>query len=352
MDENNRPMKKKKATTINDIANYLGIAKSTVSNVFTKKKYVSEEIRQKVLKACEEMDYYPSFIASTLVTKRTNIIGIFFELNAKYQDYYSDLIRASMETAADKGFQVLLYYNNYAENVSKMLVKGKAPIDGAILVSPQRLDPRIKNFSKVNIPFIVVGHLSNKETLRNLYFDQVDTDNKLLTYQVTGKLIEMGHEKIAFLNSKSALTITEDRQLGYKECLKRNKIKVDDTIIFHTGSTEEEGYKIGAQLMENRLDVTAFITANDLLSAGIYRAAVEKGLSIGGDLSVIALGGSVYTNSKLNPPLSHAKQNYHKMAEIATSRLIERITVEKQLESKIFIESSELIITNSISKRR
>ena len=52
--------------SINDVARKVGVAKSTVSNALTGKKYVSPELKEKVLKACKELDYTPNFYASSL----------------------------------------------------------------------------------------------------------------------------------------------------------------------------------------------------------------------------------------------------------------------------------------------
>ena len=82
-------------TTINDIAKKAGVAKSTVSNVFSKKKYVSPEICERVMKICKELDFQPNFYAASLSNKqKTNLIGLFLETSdsGDYRPFYNELI--------------------------------------------------------------------------------------------------------------------------------------------------------------------------------------------------------------------------------------------------------------------
>ena len=80
--------------TITDIAQRAGVAKSTVSNALTGKKYVSEELKQKILDICDEMNYSPNFYASRLSGNRTNIISLFLEEseNGVYHSIYTIFI--------------------------------------------------------------------------------------------------------------------------------------------------------------------------------------------------------------------------------------------------------------------
>lgn len=91
--------------TINDVAKRCGVVKSTVSNALTGKKYVSPELKQKILDACKELDFQPNFYASTLARGNTNIIALVLEedSNEKFRGFYSDLIVACLRTAARHG---------------------------------------------------------------------------------------------------------------------------------------------------------------------------------------------------------------------------------------------------------
>jgi len=55
--------------TINDVAKKANVSKSTVSNVFSQKKFISQKLTQRVLEAAEELGYKSNYYAQTLATK-------------------------------------------------------------------------------------------------------------------------------------------------------------------------------------------------------------------------------------------------------------------------------------------
>jgi len=56
--------------TIRDIASRAGVSKSTVSRVITGKGFASQEAREKVLKAIEELKYKPNGLARAMVSQK------------------------------------------------------------------------------------------------------------------------------------------------------------------------------------------------------------------------------------------------------------------------------------------
>ena len=147
--------------TIDEIAKKSGVAKSTVSNVLTGRKFVSPEITERVLQVCKEMDYKPNFFAKLLSTKaKTNIIGLFLEeSNAfKYQNFYSILIESIINEASKFNMSLLIYNGLNDEETLDKLRLGQSPIDGGIILSPKIGDKRITQLNDTLIPFVLIGH--------------------------------------------------------------------------------------------------------------------------------------------------------------------------------------------------
>lgn len=91
-------------TNINDVAKRCGVAKSTVSNALTGKKYVSPELKQKVLDACKELDFQPDFYASSRASEN-NIVALVLEEDSRhtFRAFYTDLVMACLKMAASAG---------------------------------------------------------------------------------------------------------------------------------------------------------------------------------------------------------------------------------------------------------
>jgi DNA-binding LacI/PurR family transcriptional regulator len=308
-------------TTINDVASLAKVAKSTVSNVLSNKKNVSDEIRKRVLDACDQLNYTPSFTASTLASKKTKIIGLFLEAEELYdgfKDFYNELIKSVViHTAAEK-YNVIIYYYVEQSELSSSAQLYKGLLDGAIFLMPQANDYRIELFNQQNIPFVVIGHPQND----NIYYS-VDANNEAITFEITQHLIKKGHKKILFFNSKDGYTITQDRLSGFLNALRVYHCSEKDSLIINC---DNSGLAAETYLRENihALPYTAIIVPSDIAGARIYPILSENGYQIGKDISVFALGGTSIHN-KLTPELSTSKQDYFEMGKISVQMLMDHL---------------------------
>ncbi len=329
----------KKMISINDIAEKTGVAKSTVSNVLSGKRYVSESIRQKVLKVCKEYNYSPNFYASVLSNSdnvKTNIIGIFLETSTKrYHNFYNDVIRTVVTYWSDYDVNVLLYFGPKEKEVSDKLRKGQSPIDGAILVGPTLMDTRISEMELNSIPFVVIGSTdSDKITC-------VDTNNESLCEYIARKMIDSGKDKICLINSNKSLTISKDREKGFNKAIEEKKPSMHASFYTENSSVEEGFYHASLSLEKG---YNAFIVGSAIIAKGVYQAVESKHLTIGKDVIVFALGSPKKDLEGFKVPLSYAEQDYDELALQASIQLREIINEGSPhnvlIKSKIHVNDS------------
>lgn len=302
---------------ITDVAAKAGVAKSTVSNVLTGRKFVSEELRQKVLTACKELDFQPNFCASGLSSRRTNIIALLLENTTDIGTYpfYKDLMMSCLTEASVQGYSLLVYYDSDKTKLLQTLRQGRAPIDGAVLLAPGVDDERLVEMENNRITCVVIGRPSHDD------IGYVDIDNKGLVVDVVDKLIEMYGKNIYLLNSSNNLTISQDRDNGFVEVCAARGIDTEGRLFHNELCSEEESYDIAMRLAEPN---AVFVTANEGLAKGVYRAVADRGLSVGKDVGVFALGRSI-EHGHFAPKLSYACQSYEQLGKIAVDALINEI---------------------------
>ena len=92
--------------TIIDVAKKAGVSKSTVSRVLTNNGYVSEESKQKVLDAMDEIGYIPNLLARQLQSGVTKTIGF---IAPSYMSSMGKFLQVFMESAKNNGYFVNLY---------------------------------------------------------------------------------------------------------------------------------------------------------------------------------------------------------------------------------------------------
>ncbi len=305
---------------ITDVADKAGVAKSTVSNVLTGKKFVSEELKQKVLAACKELDFQPNFYAAGLSSKKTNIIALLLEATPEINSYpfYKDLIMACLRGAAEQGYSLLVYYEDDDEKLLRTLRQGRSPIDGAILLTPSIDDGRLAEMESSRTNCVVIG----RPTVDDIRY--VDIDNSGLVREAVGKLVADYGKNVYLFNSNSRLTISQDRTATFLELCGEYGIDGAGRVFESVDSTEADGYEFAKNLVTRG---AVFVTANEALAKGVYRAAEEKGMKIGGDVAVFALGRSVQ-HGKFTPKLSYAWQDYEELGKHAVDMLISEINGE------------------------
>lgn len=333
--------------TITDIAERAGVAKSTVSNALTGKKYVSEELKQKIINICDELHYTPNFYASRLSGNRTNIIALFLEEsdNGVYHSFYTELIESCLKYLSKHGYNLLISYNSDNRVKNSFLQKGKAPVDGAIIMAPVVKDERILQFESELVPCVSIGKPDASQAI-----SYVDVDNFKLVQDAVNLLTVNGYKKIYLLNANKSLNISQDRTKAFLKALEDNGLEGGEGNVFYCPeSTFEEGKKFTMPIMEKD---AAFITANVRLAEGVYAAADEHRLEVGKSVGVFALGGK--RNEKVTPNLTYATQDYSKLAKMAAKTLLRKLkkTQEgEEVENEVAFIASKICFDTSINKR-
>ena len=333
--------------TIKDIAERAGVAKSTVSNALTGKKYVSDDLKQKILDICEEMHYYPNFYASRLSGNQTNIIALFLEEseNGVYHSFYTELLESCLKYLSKHDYNLLISYNPDKKTKNSFLQRGKAPVDGAIIMAPSVNDKRILQFESDLIPCVSIGKPDNSQLV-----SYVDVDNFKLVGDAVNLLASNGYKRIYLINANESLNISRERTSAFLQALEENGLEGGKEHIFYTvDSNNKEGMEIADKLMREN---TAFITANVRIAEGVYASTEKAGLEVGKNVGVFALGGK--KNEKTTPNLSYATQDYAKLAKMASKTLLRQLKRAQEgevVETEVALIPSRICFDTSINKK-
>jgi len=328
-------------STINDVARAAKVAKSTVSNVLNNTKNVSPSVRARVLTACKDLNYIPNFTASSLVTKKTKIIGLYLGTEKQYQDFYSVLIKAVMIAAGTENYKILLYYFVDSQEMSSALGFDKGLLDGAIFLTPLVHDFRIEHMTVNEIPFVLIGR---SEELTNAY--SVDVDNVNLTYEIAQRLIQLGHQNILFFNGNPDYTISIDRLIGFNKALQQYKIDSKNCSVVNTDNSGTQALNYLRETISG-FKYTAIIVPSDIIGAILYPILQANRYTVGEDIAVASLGGTSVAFD-LVPKLTTTKQNYNEIGTKAFELLHALMNGKTPEEEQVVIES-DIIFTNSCS---
>lgn len=268
--------------TRRDVAKEAGVSEATVSHVINNTKYVSPELKKRVLQAIDKLDYCPSPIAQSMVTKKSKHVAIL--VNDLKNPRYAGIAEAMQNEAAKYGYIVsLIDFQSFGirhERVAQMISRN---LDGIFVATyVDKLAGALKVAMSSGIKIICAG--DGFGTILNTdYADAID--------DMVRDLVSQGHTRIAYLSGYSVKETRHSKFQAYVDALHHNGLAYDSNLVVDYNPTQEVSFKTGYEsmriLLERGTEVTAVFAVNDLAAVGAMKAIREYGLRIPEDISVV-----------------------------------------------------------------
>ena len=270
-----------KNVTLKDVAKAAGVSYATVSRALSGSSQIGSETRERVLKLCDEMGYTTNFVARSMVTKRTNLIGLV--VPSVDNQFMSELAYHAEVSARSHGYNIMLCDSGPDLRQEKTVVKlllGRQ-VDG-ILIVPQ--SSRSYESLKPYLDQTPTVFLS--ENLRDQPQSYVAVDNSRGTYLGTQYLYELGHRDSLYFGQRQSTT-HQLRAEGYLKACQELGLAPRYFNSEYTRSSIQGGYQLAKELFQKPLDYTAIFASTDSNALGVLTAADELGIDIPGRLSLI-----------------------------------------------------------------
>ena len=271
-----------KNVTLKDVAKAAGVSYATVSRALSGSSQIGSETRERVLKLCDDMGYTTNFVARSMVTKRTNLIGLV--VPSVDNQFMSELAYHAEVSARSHGYNIMLCDSGPDLRQEKTVVKlllGRQ-VDG-ILIVPQ--SSRSYESLKPYLDQTPTVFLS--ENLRDQPQSYVAVDNSRGTYLGTQYLYELGHRDILYFGQRPGSTTHQLRAEGYLKACQELGLAPRYFNSEYTRSSIQGGYQLAKELFQKPLDYTAIFASTDSNALGVLTAADELGIDIPGRLSLI-----------------------------------------------------------------
>ncbi len=329
-----------------DVARHAGVSRATVSyvlNGLTEGRVpVSDETKQRVLEAIEELGYEPDARAQALRSGNTNTIALIIPdlRNPHFCEYATGI----EEAARAAGYHMLLssttLNDEYAVEVFKDLSRRR--FDGLILVSAFILESRE---AQASLDQIRQRGLPVVELTENYGVDAVSADYHEATKEVMSYLFSLGHRRIAMIYGVGGHELAEDRLQPYRAGLQAEGIPFNADLVQECGPTIKDGYRAAKKLLELKTRPTAIITINDLLAMGALRAAADLKLHVPNDLSLVGYD-NIPMADFLIPRLTTVTKEAYTLGTEAFKMLLARIQ-NPELPRQLIQHQPKLIIRES-----
>ncbi|WP_059102721.1 LacI family DNA-binding transcriptional regulator [Shouchella shacheensis] len=296
--------------SIKDIAKQAGVSVSTVSRVINESGYVSEKAKKSVLDAIKQLNYQPSSIARSMVTKQSNTLGLL--IPHIDSPFFAGLAVGVEEAARELGYNVLLAHTKEDADIEKASLKTltERRVDG-IIVTP--VGKSFGHFKKAlqSTPCVLAGRTTDK-----LSVSSVEVNNYGGSRTVMNHLLEQGHRKIGVINGPLFLSTGIKRWEGVQHALTEHSVTLPASYIKEADFTIRSGFHKAQELLRNEEKPSAIFAANHMTALGVMKALRDSNLRIPEDVALASFDGFEDSDIDfvIDPKIT---ANIHPTAELA-----------------------------------
>ena len=302
-----------KSVALKDIARVAGVSTSTVSRALYHHPRISEETAARVRRLAEEMGYTPSLLARSLVTQDTATIGVV--LTSVSDPFVGQLVLGLEDIAYASAYSVFMgssYRNAELEQeIVRSFYERRA---SGIVVTGSQID---LGYLQLRKRFLLPVVLINCPA----YPHSISTDNLSGARKAVEHLVQLGHQRIAYVANPHSYNANLQRLTGYKAVLAEAGMAPDDSLIVEADGGVARGAEAMQQLLALPQPPTAVFCFNDMTAVGVMYALAVAGLQVPADCSVIGFD-DLELAAYFCPPLTTVRQPRRQMGERAMQMLL------------------------------
>jgi DNA-binding LacI/PurR family transcriptional regulator len=294
--------------TLEDVAAYAGVSRSTASRALNEEIYVSPRAREAVLTAARDLGYSPNQAARSLVTKRTGAVALVLsepESMVLDDPYYLIVMRAAFRALANLGSQMLVMFVDNRDDIPRtMKFLDGGHVDGVLVFAPHIGDPLATALRLLRVPVVFAG--SSITNGKGLY--TVDYDNKSGACQAVEYLLSQGRRRIVTVGGPQDQRSARDRLAGWEATLR--SARIDPAGMAEVADFTLHGGEMAMRRLLTRVpDLDAVFAACDPMAAGALRALKSAGRRVPDDVAVVGFDDNPRLAPTLEPPLTTVHQD-------------------------------------------
>jgi DNA-binding LacI/PurR family transcriptional regulator len=301
---------------LRDIAEAAGVTIATASRSLNGSYGVNPNTRERVLEIASRLGYRPNHLARSLVTGRSQSFGLI--ISDIRNPFFSEIARGVEDAAYSAGWDVVLCNSDLnpqkqSHYISSLMAKN---VDGLIMNSVTVLrETEQERLAQSGVPVVLLNRCST-----HLQFSTVSADNEQGGRLTAEYFLRLGHRCLAHLTGPSRHGNLSQRAKGFLQTIRDGKPNASATVI-HGEHTLAGGHAMALKLFREKKDVSAIFAANDAVAFGVLKAAVEYGVRIPEDVSLIGFDNVDFA-AIVHPPLTTIHQSKYEMGQAAVDILL------------------------------
>lgn len=312
----------RKNLTIGDIAEELGVSKTTVSRAISGKGRIGEKTRERVLSYIEEHHYRPNVIAKGLAQNKTFNLGLVLpgDYNVVELPFFQKCMIGISRVASAGGYDVLLSMVT-AENTNQLKrAVANRKIDGAILTRTLVNDKPMQYLLQQGLPFVAIGSTDDERVV------QIDNDHRSACRELTEKLLAGGIRKLALIGGDESYIVTENRRRGFEDAFRRNGEWNGSRRVFMNVMNDAQVQKIVEELLADGTE--CIVSMDDFLCGCVLNALQMRQIAVPEQMQVVSFYDSTLLENR-NPAVTSIRFDVEELGQKACETLLAMLDGEE-----------------------
>jgi LacI family transcriptional regulator len=317
---------KHKGVTMQDVANAIGVSKQTISAVINGKPGITDETKQRVLAACEQLGYHIDLVARSLATGRTGNVALV--VSDTSSPFIGRLAVAAEDYVRACGYGLVLYntHDDPERESAYFSAAVQRKVDGVVFISATDRPKGLDRLQAAGIPYIAIDRIPDP-------YDGLGVvlDNFKAGHLAGEHLLDLGHRRMAHISGPEQVLMARQRMSGFRKPIEARGLESELQIEPAQTWEYDAGYRAMQRILA-QYHPTAVFAAADVLAFGAMRAIYEAGLSVPQDISLIGVD-DIDSAAYMVPPLTTVRQSISELVTISFQLLFDLLDGKKSTQT-------------------
>ena len=331
--------------TIKDIARKFRCSPSTVSRALNNHPLINEDTRRNIQEYAQKVGYQRNSVSLSLRNSRSATLGVIVPSISHFHE--TSMIEGLHNVLQPEGYMMSICVTNESYELEKQYLEKLLAnrVEGIFLsISQETYDSghyeHLESVVQRNIPLIFIDR----------EYDGIDAisitmDDYAGAFAATEHLILRGCQRIAHLKGPNGLTVSERRFKGYKDCLEKYQMPLDEKLIINTNFKASSAIAPTEELMSQPNPPDGIFGVNDDVCIAAMHVILNMGFSIPQQVAIVGFDDLPFS-SYITPSLSTVNRS-GKLIGSEASRIFLNNNNTVLNKSESIILSPQLIIRQS-----
>lgn len=327
-----------KNITIADIAEALGVSKTTVSRAISGKGRIGNATKERVLEYITEHDYKPNVIAQGLAKSKTYNLGVVMPGDYCLVDlpFFQNCVAGLHEIAASLGYDILLTICNNVDMTHLDRIVSNHKVDGIILMRTFVEDRAVQILTDKEIPFVVVGSSNYEHVI------QIDQNHEEACKELTSILLMKQMRRIALIGGNENYVVTQNRLKGYTKAFEEMGESFQRDIVYMNQENTVMIENAVEELLKRGVDCIACM--DDSICSSVLNKLKKEGIAVPEQMKVASFFNSMILENNV-PSITSLSFDVKELGMVTCRTLIDLI--EGKEPADITLLGYEVILKES-----